>query len=168
MAVYVPALEQGYEVYDILKDEPFNIKEYKPQNSDHTFHGDVTMYEAVAKSYNVSAVWLLEQIGLDKGLKSLERFGIPLVPEDRTYPIALGGMHVGTSPFVMAQAYSTFANDGVQVEAHAIREVQNAEGETLGKWYKKRDTSDERENFSKDDIFIKRCCRKGNGRKGES
>ncbi|MCD4542239.1 hypothetical protein LQV58_29590, partial [Klebsiella pneumoniae subsp. pneumoniae] len=69
LAVYVPALEQGYEVYDILKDEPFNIKEYKPQNSDHTFHGDVTMYEAVAKSYNVSAVWLLEQIGLDKGLK---------------------------------------------------------------------------------------------------
>ena len=114
LAVYVPALEQGYEVYDILKDEPFNIKEYKPQNSDHTFHGDVTMYEAVAKSYNVSAVWLLEQIGLDKGLKSLERFGIPLVPEDRTYPIALGGMHVGTSPFVMAQAYSTFANDGVK------------------------------------------------------
>ena len=46
-------------------------------------------------------------------------------------------MHVGTSPFVMAQAYSTFANDGVQVEAHAIREIQNAEGETLGKWYKK-------------------------------
>ena len=59
-------------------------------------------------------MWLLEQIGLDKGLKSLERFGIPLVPEDRTYPIALGGMHVGTSPFVMAQAYSTFANDGVK------------------------------------------------------
>ncbi len=69
LAVYVPALEQGYEVYDILKDEPFNIKEYKPQNSDHTFHGDVTMYEAVAKSYNVSAVWLLEQIGLDKGIE---------------------------------------------------------------------------------------------------
>ena len=87
-------------------------------------------------------LWLLEQIGLDKGLKSLERFGIPLVPEDRTYPIALGGMHVGTSPFVMAQAYSTFANDGVQVEAHAIREVQNAEGEIIGNGIRK-DTSDE-------------------------
>ena len=94
------------------------------------------MYEAVAKSYNVSAVWLLEQIGLDKGLKSLERFGIPLVPEDRTYPIALGGMHVGTSPFVMAQAYSTFANDGVQVEAHAIREFKMLKGNNR-KWYKK-------------------------------
>lgn len=46
-------------------------------------------------------------------------------------------MHVGTSPFVMAQAYSALANDGVQVEAHAIREIQNAEGETIGKWYKK-------------------------------
>lgn len=47
-------------------------------------------------------------------------------------------MHVGTSPFVMAQAYSTFANDGVQVEAHAIREVQNAEGETLESGIRKR------------------------------
>ena len=138
MAVYVPALEQGYEVYDILKDEPFNIKEYKPQNSDHTFHGDVTMYEAVAKSYNVSAVWLLEQIGLDKGLKSLERFGIPLVPEDRTYPIALGGMHVGTSPFVMAQAYSTFANDGVQWKLMQLGRYKNAEGETLESGIRKR------------------------------
>ncbi len=34
LAVYVPALEQGYEVYDILKDEPFSIKEYEPKNSD--------------------------------------------------------------------------------------------------------------------------------------
>ena len=31
LAVYVPALEQGYEVYDILKDEPFHIKEYEPK-----------------------------------------------------------------------------------------------------------------------------------------
>ena len=167
MAVYVPALEQGYEVYDILKDEPFNIKEYKPQNSDHTFHGDVTMYEAVAKSYNVSAVWLLEQIGLDKGLKSLERFGIPLVPEDRTYPIALGGMHVGTSPFVMAQAYSTFANDGVQVEAHAIREVQNAEGEIIGKWYKKETRVTSEKIAQKMTYLLKGVVEKGTGGKAK-
>ena len=150
-----------------MKDEPFNIKEYKPQNSDHTFHGDVTMYEAVAKSYNVSAVWLLEQIGLDKGLKSLERFGIPLVPEDRTYPIALGGMHVGTSPFVMAQAYSTFANDGVQVEAHAIREIQNAEGETIGKWYKKETRVTSEKISQKMTYLLKGVVEKGTGEKAK-
>ncbi|MGR5962116.1 penicillin-binding transpeptidase domain-containing protein [Bacillus paranthracis] len=74
----------------------------------------------------------------------------------------------GTSPFVMAQAYSTFANDGVQVEAHAIREIQNAEGETLGKWYKKETRVTSEKVSQKNDIFIKRCCRKGNGRKGKS
>ncbi|MBJ8072936.1 MULTISPECIES: transglycosylase domain-containing protein [Bacillus cereus group] len=167
LAVYVPALEQGYEVYDVLKDEPFNIKEYAPQNSDHTFHGNVTMYEAVAKSYNVSAVWLLEQIGLDKGLKSLERFGIPLDPEDRTYPIALGGMHVGTSPFVMAQAYSAFANDGVQVEAHAIREIQNAEGETIGKWYKKETRVTNEKVAQKMTYLLKGVIERGTGEKAK-
>ncbi len=125
------------------------------------------MYEAVAKSYNVSAVWLLEQIGLDKGLKSLERFGIPLVPEDRTYPIALGGMHVGTSPFVMAQAYSTFANDGVQVEAHAIREIQNAEGETIGKWYKKETRVTSEKISQKMTYLLKGVVEKGTGEKAK-
>ena len=123
------------------------------------------MYEAVAKSYNVSAVWLLEQIGLDKGLKSLERFGIPLVPEDRTYPIALGGMHVGTSPFVMAQAYSALANDGVQVEAHAIREIQNAEGETIGKWYKKETRVTSEKIAQKMTYLLKGVVEKGTGEK---
>ncbi len=132
-----------------------------------TFHGNVTMYEAVAKSYNVSAVWLLEQIGLDKGLKSLERFGIPIVPEDRTYPIALGGMHVGTSPFVMAQAYSTFANDGVQVEAHAIREIQNAEGETIGKWYKKETRVTSEKIAQKMTYLLKGVVEKGTGEKAK-
>ncbi|KEK23716.1 transglycosylase domain-containing protein [Bacillus gaemokensis] len=167
LAVYVPALEQGYEVYDILKDEPFNIKEYQPQNSDHNFHGDVTMYEAVAKSYNVPAVWLLEQIGLEKGLKSLERFGIPLQEEDRTYPIALGGMHTGTSPFVMAQAYATFANNGVQIEGHAIQEIQNAEGEIVGKWYKKETRVTNEKIAQKITYLLKGVVEKGTGEKAK-
>ncbi len=100
-------------------------------------------------------------------MKSLERFGIPLVPEDRTYPIALGGMHVGTSPFVMAQAYSTFANDGVQVEAHAIREVQNAEGETLGKWYKKETRVTSEKISQKMTYLLKGVVEKGTGEKAK-
>ncbi len=165
--MYVPALEEGYEVYDILKDEPLHIKEYAPQNSDHIFHGDVTMYEAIAKSYNVSAVWLLKQIGLEKGLKSLERFGIPLQEEDRTYPIALGGMHTGTSPFVMAQAYATFANNGVQVEGHAIREIKNTEGETVGKWYKKETRITTEKVAQKMTYLLKGVVEKGTGEKAK-
>ena len=34
----------------------------------------------------------------------------------------------------MAQAFSTFANDGVMMEAHAILEIKDSEGEVIGKW----------------------------------
>ena len=47
IAVYTPALEQGYEISDILVDEPININGYSPQNFDRQYRGQVTMYDAV-------------------------------------------------------------------------------------------------------------------------
>ncbi|PEA55897.1 peptidase [Bacillus pseudomycoides] len=167
LAVYTPALEQGYEVYDVLKDEPLEINEYKPKNSGNVYHGNVTMYEAMANSYNVPAVWLLEQIGVEKGLKSLERFGIPLQEKDRSYALALGGMSEGTSPLVMAQAYATFANDGVQMEAHAIREIQDGEGNTVGKWYKKEIHVTDEKTAQKMTYLLKGVVEKGTGKKAK-
>lgn len=167
LAVYTPALEQGYEVYDVLKDEQIEIGDYKPKNSGNVYHGNVTMYEAIANSYNVSAVWLLQQIGLEKGLKSLERFGIPLQEKDNWYPLALGGMSEGTSPFVMAQAYATFANDGVQMEAHAIREIQDGEGNTVGKWYKKEIRVTDEKTAQKMTYLLKGVVEKGTGKKAK-
>ena len=51
--------------------------------------------------------------------------------------LALGGLHQGTSPLRMAQAFSTFPNDGVMMEAHAITEIKDSEGEIIGKWREK-------------------------------
>ena len=167
LAVYTPALEQGYEVYDVLKDEPIEINDYKPKNSGNVYHGNVTMYEAMANSYNAPAVRLLEQIGLEKGLKSLERFGIPLQENDNWYPLALGGMSEGTSPLVMAQAYATFANDGVQMEAHAIREIQDGEGNTVGKWYKKEIRVTDEKTAQKMTYLLKGVVEKGTGKKAK-
>ncbi|MCM3734681.1 PBP1A family penicillin-binding protein [Bacillus cytotoxicus] len=167
LAVYTPALEQGYEVYDVLKDEPIEINDYKPKNIGNVYHGNVTMYEAIANSYNAPAVRLLQQIGLEKGLKSLERFGIPLQKNDNSYQLALGGMSEGTSPFVMAQAYATFANDGVQMEAHAIREIQDGEGNTVGKWYKKEIRVTDEKTAQKMTYLLKGVVEKGTGKKAK-
>ena len=38
--------------------------DYAPQNILGTFQGEVPMYEAVAQSLNMPAVWLLNEIGL--------------------------------------------------------------------------------------------------------
>lgn len=133
--VYTAALEQGYHMSDLLVDEPININGYSPQNIDHKFRGQVTMYDAVAHSYNIPPVWLLNNIGIEKGVRAVERFGIPLDENDHNPGLALGGLHKGTSPLRMAQAFSAFANNGVMMDAHAILEIKDSEGEVIGKWH---------------------------------
>ncbi len=41
------------------------------------------MYEAVIDSRNVPAVWLLDQIGVDKGYRFSKASGIALTEDDR-------------------------------------------------------------------------------------
>lgn len=132
--VYTAALEQGYHISDLLVDQPINIDGYSPKNFDKQYRGQVTMYDAVTQSYNIPPVWLLHNIGIENGVRAVERFGIPLDEQDHNLGLALGGLHKGTSPLRMAQAFTAFANDGVMMEAHAIVEIKDSEDEIIGKW----------------------------------
>ncbi len=108
LAVYTPALQSGYDVDSMLKDEKITYKgNYTPTNVGGVYSGEVPMYKAVANSINAPAVWLLDQIGIDKGVKSVEKFGITVPEKDRTLGLALGGMSKGASPVEMATAYAT-------------------------------------------------------------
>ena len=44
-------------------------------------------------------------------------------------------MNEGVSPLLMAQAFSTFPNNGVMVEAHSIQRIEDVEGEVIAKWH---------------------------------
>jgi penicillin-binding protein 2A len=137
LAVYTPALEQGYGMFDLLKDAPVDFNGYRPTNYDGGYRGAVTMYEALIKSYNVPAVWLLNEIGIDRGVNAVERFGIPLTEKDRSLKLALGGLEEGVSPLQMAEAFSAFPNDGVRVEAHAITKIVDSNGKVIAEHQKK-------------------------------
>lgn len=123
----------------MLKDEPMTFGEYEPKNYNHEYAGEVPMYEAVKDSKNVSAVWLLNEIGIEKGINSTKRFGIPLQKGDRNLSLALGGLEQGVSPLVMAEAYSVFPNNGVKIKAHVIKKIVDAEGNIIGQWKEKRE-----------------------------
>lgn len=132
LAVYTPALEEGYHITSKLVDEPMSFGDYHPTNPSKSYKGEVTMYEAVEDSLNVPAVWLLNEIGLDKGLNSLKKFGIPLQTEDEYLGIALGGMHRGISPLKLAEAYSVFPNDGKRMDSHFITKIVGPTGNIIG------------------------------------
>ncbi|MFC7686272.1 transglycosylase domain-containing protein [Ureibacillus sp. GCM10028918] len=138
LAVYTPALEQGYDIFDKLPDSPINIDGYQPMNVDNRFRGEVTMYEALINSYNVPAVWLLQRMGLNYGINAVERFGIPLTEEDSNLGLALGGMNEGVSPLLMAQAFSAFPNNGVMAEEHAIQKIEDVNGDVMAEWHSKK------------------------------
>jgi penicillin-binding protein 2A len=126
IAVYAPALEMGWHPYDLLKDElttyPGN---YTPRNYDHEYRGKVTMMEAIKKSHNAPAVWLLNEMGIDKGVQSAQSFGFEQV--NRELGIALGGS-IQVSPLEMANAFGAFANQGLMMEPYLIEKIVNKDG----------------------------------------
>ena len=137
LGVYAPALEAGYEIDSMLVDELQSYGEneddpesgYRPGNVDHTYDGEVPMYEALGRSKNAATVWLLNEIGLRRGYNKLKDFGINIGEEDYNLSsVALGGMVGGVTPLEMASAYSVFANNGVQVAPHFITKIVDATG----------------------------------------
>lgn len=133
LAVYTPALESGYEMDSLLKDEEasYGTDNYTPKNYTHTYAGEVPMYQALAQSLNAPAVWLLDQIGLNKGIKKVEKFGIPVQEKDKYLGLALGGTTGGVSPLQMASAYTTFSNEGVRSEGFFITKIVDASGAVI-------------------------------------
>lgn len=129
LSVYASALESGYKPDSILKDEPQSY--YKAKNYDGTYQGEVPMYQAVAQSLNLPAVWLLHEIGLNKGYNKAEEFGIPLSKSDKYYGLALGGLEKGTSPMQMAAAYGAFANEGKVYQPHLITKIIDSTGAVI-------------------------------------
>lgn len=129
LSVYAAALESGYQPSSMLKDEPLSF--YDAKNYDGTYAGEVPMYQAVAQSLNLPAVWLLHEIGLDKGYKKAEEFGLSLDEKDRYWGLALGGLRYGESPQTMANAYAVFANGGTYYESHFIAKIIDATGAVI-------------------------------------
>ncbi|WP_231584160.1 transglycosylase domain-containing protein [Domibacillus indicus] len=136
LAVYTPALEEGYEPTDMLVDEKMSFGEgerpYSPSNYGGTYEGELPMYRAIEKSANIPAVWLLDQIGVSKGVNALKRFGLEV--ENAKLGMALGDITPGVSPLQMAEAYSAFSNDGVRKDAFFIQKIVGPEGEVKPEW----------------------------------
>src|SRR5699024_4875037 len=99
--------------------------QYVPQNYGGRFHGWVSVEKALVESYNVPAVAMLREVGIDEAMELVRAAGIPLLDNDRTLALALGGLESGVSPLQMAQAYTMLSNQGVWSESRAIKKIKN-------------------------------------------
>ncbi|CAJ1227243.1 penicillin-binding protein 1A [Levilactobacillus zymae] len=133
LAVYTPALENGYYYDSQLTDKKksYGSNHYSPHNYGGVYSGKIPMYQALAQSTNAPAVWLLNKIGVDKGYESVKKFGLPVSKSDKNLALALGGLKTGVSPQQLAQAYTAFANNGTMHSAHYIRKIVDASGNVV-------------------------------------
>jgi 1A family penicillin-binding protein len=111
---------------------------YVPENYDRAWHGPVSVRTALASSYNVPAVKVLQTIGIDGLIDQARRQGITTFRVDGTgsdasapYGLALtlGGGEV--SLVELTGAYAAFANGGYRVEPYAIERVEDVEGKLV-------------------------------------
>ena len=134
LAVYAPALQNDYHYDSELSNklQKFGKNGYEPHNVDNGYSDKIPMYQALAQSKNVPAVWLLDKIGVNKGVQSVENFGIKVPKSDRNLALALGGLSSGVSPLQMAHAYSAFANKGnLPNNSYFITRITDASGNVL-------------------------------------
>lgn len=127
--VYTAAVEDGMTPDMIVSGAPLKRGGWQPSNYDGSpSHPNVPMKIALAKSYNLAAVHLLDQVGIQAGAQMVRRFGItnPMAP---SLPSALGASEA--SLLEMVAAYGAFPNKGVRVQPHLIRKVYSRDGTLL-------------------------------------
>ena len=93
--LYEAALEEGLILpRTLLPDIPVNLGGFAPQNFDRQFYGAVPAAEALARSLNVPAVFLLRQYGVPKFHSLLQARGLTTLtrsPETYGLSLILGG-----------------------------------------------------------------------------
>lgn len=131
LVVYTPAVEAGWALNKQLDNHTMQYDSYQVDNyAGIKTSPEVPMYQALAESLNLPAVATVNDLGINKAFEAGTRFGLNMEKVDRVLGVALGG-GVETNPLQMAQAYATFANEGLMPEAHFITRIENASGQVI-------------------------------------
>jgi len=139
--IYQVAVDLGYsgatELIDIARTYKYKkgdeVLKWQPKNYEKNYKGLISLREALIHSRNLATINLVNDIGLNELLYEFRKFGIKNLPHDLS--IALGT--ISLSPLELAKYYTSFSNEGIQVEPHLINYI-NQDKEKI---YEKQDRS---------------------------
>jgi len=112
-----------------LSAELTGSKDWEPKNYDDRYEGWMRLRDAVAKSKNVVAIRVLNDITPAYAQQWITRFGLDPAKHPAYLTMALGAG--SANPWEMARAYAVFANGGYLVEPYFIQEIRDAQGNLL-------------------------------------
>ena len=117
--VYLAALRSGMTPNSMVDDKPIDIAGWKPHNDDGRYLGPITLQRAFARSCNVCAARLTQQLGVKAVIKAARDLGISTpIPNEAT--ISLGTSTV--SLLELTAAYAAIADGRYPVRPHGVTE----------------------------------------------
>jgi penicillin-binding protein 1A len=115
--VYLAALQSGMTPETLVDDSPIETGDYRPVNSGGRYRGEITLREAFARSSNVVAVRLYQQLGSEAIAEAARTLGV-----EREFP-ANASVALGSGEMTLLElttAYAAVANGDVPVVPHGI------------------------------------------------
>ena len=133
--VYLLALEhsEDYSLMTRIEDEPLTLKQadgtaWKPANYDGKSHGEVTLLDALTRSYNQATVRLGLNIGVNHLVNRIAQLGVA-AEVDAVPSVFLGAVEL--TPLEVTQIYQSIAAGGFSVPLRSVIAVQTADGGEL-------------------------------------
>ncbi len=124
--VYLAALRAGLHPDTVRDDSPVEIAGWKPKNDDNRYLGPITLQRAFARSSNVVAARLTQEVGVRNVIKAARDLGIT-TPIANEATIGLGTAEV--SLLELTAAYAAVASGRYPVVARGV------EGNRSASWY---------------------------------
>nr|WP_319248975.1 PBP1A family penicillin-binding protein [uncultured Celeribacter sp.] len=124
--VYATALDMGWSYDSPIDDSPLTLNipgsgPWSPQNYDRKFHGVVTLTDALRHSYNIPAVKLAMDAGLENVRTVASMFGIE---SDLAQGPALALGVSETTLLEMTGAYAGILNGGSSVSPYGLKSLR--------------------------------------------
>lgn len=118
---YVTAFHQGHTAAEMVMDvhtcfDDYPNPPYCPEDYDRKYHGPQRFRTALARSYNIPAVKVLDMVGVGNVIRTAHSMGINTLNLDLDYyglSLTLGGGEVWLLD--MTYAFGVFANGGVMM-----------------------------------------------------
>lgn len=133
--IYASALANGMTPATIINDAPVVFNDpslegaWRPQNHTKEFGGPTRLREGLIRSRNLVSIRLLQQIGINKTVNYLTKFGFNEQRIPGGLSLALGTAEV--SPLEMSVAIAHFANGGFQISPYIIKRIVDSDGSLL-------------------------------------
>ena len=131
--IFSAALSKGFSDKSRILDAKISFnsggKIWRPRNASRRYYGWTTLRTALTYSFNVSAVRLLNKLGMAYTIDHLTQFGFKRKNIPKTLSLALGSGEV--TPLQLAAGYAVFANGGFRVKPYFIERIEDMNGHII-------------------------------------